>query len=546
MIILQWIQGILTGIATFFGTIGQIFLQAIGLASPATGVRRFPTWLRWLVEAVFLLILLAVLVLLNRRFEQYVQGLPAAARKVFFPLLGLLAYAIFRLIVYIVRQLPSRGVRYADIDEALERGLLALHDANIGFNDVPVFLAVGMTKEAESNFAKLDMVAGEVTVNDDRYPVHWYGGRKGIWLTIGGISAISEQASRLPTSPASIGSRAPSQADLAPAATLVGGEAFRAAGAAPASTSDQGTLQGLPGGSESAAQFATMAGGAVSAPVMSTLGGGTPATGQRAESTTLLPARLTADEKDRCQSRVEYFARKLRELRYPVCPINSVAIFLPYEWITSAEHAMLSDSATADMRSLQDSIGVKCSCVAIISEIEKSEGLKEFLNRCDRKAWDGQRLGCGFPILSYLNPEELGGVHEWQLRSFEQLIYPLFQKRMGDPGNRKIVRFLDEFRRAKMGFSKVLGNAFPQDVVQPFYFGGVYFAAAAHSGKAAFLPGIIAKVMTDHEETIAWSPESMAQDRQYHWWTSVTMVAVVALTLLDAYLIVKVVNNWLD
>jgi hypothetical protein len=546
MFILQWVQQILSGIQTFFATLGAIFLQSIGLAKPAAGVRRFPAWLLWLVEALFVLLLLAALFLVNRAYQQHIQGLPAGVRRIFFPLVGLLGYAIFRLVIFIIRQLPSRGPSFPDIDEAIARGLQAVFEARINLNDTPLFLAVGLTKEAEGQFAKLGFVQGELCVNEDRLPVHWYGGRNGIWVTLPGVSAIVEQATRPPSAPASVAPRVgAAPVEYGGGATLLGGDIPPQVLAAAAAG---GTMSGLPGPAAAPAQFATMAGGAVAASPGATMVGATAPAVQVAGDAKLLllPPRLSADEKDLCQARLEYFVTRVCELRYPVCPVNSVIVFLPYEWITSPEHAMLSDAATADMRALQDRLGVKCTCVAVLNEIEKSDGFKELVNRYDRKAWDEQRLGCGFPVLCFLNPEELGNIHDWQLKSFEQLIYPHLQKRMGDVGNRKIVRFLDEFRHSKMGFAKVLGNTFPRDVVQPFYFGGVYFAGASHNGKAPFLQGVLAKVMADHEETIAWSPESIEQDRQYVWWMRVVMVVMAAVVIVDAALIVKLVNRWLE
>lgn len=527
-----------------FHFIRRWFYLLIGYRTVVKRPSRIPGWVWWIVEALVVIGVLVLLYLFNRENLPAVENLPAPIRRVFFPLIGLLVYFAIRLVIFILKQIPAQASQYPDIDEAFQRGMDALAEAGINLGDTPLFLVVGMKKAAEREFSKVGFVSGPVRVGDDHLPVHWYGSGEALWVTVPGISAICAQAARPIGTP--VGSAAPAAGPAIPVAgTLMGG--------APAAN----VLAGLAGGGAVAAPAAAPA-----APRFSTLGGNVAAAevlqqvehaeGEGAGETQLLPpttaasGRLSADQREECQNRLEYFVSLLRNARYPVCPVNGILLVVPYMWATNADVSMLSDSAASDMRTLQNTLGVKCTCVTVFSEIEQSEGLREFINRHDRKGWEANRIGCGFPMLTHLDSDEVGNLHDWLFNTFEHLIYPLFQQKMGEPGNQRLVRFLEEFRKSKQHFIRVLRNAFPTDVEDRFYLGGLYFAAGAHQNKAPFVSSVLAKLLEQHEETLAWTKRSLVEDRRDRRISTVIMVIVVGLVVLNAGLIVKLVERSLD
>lgn len=255
--------------------------------------------------------------------------------------------------------------------------------------------------------------------------------------------------------------------------------------------------------------------------------------------------RLTADEIELAQDRLQYFVKLLRKSRLPVCPVNGTILVLPYAWIASDEHSLASAAAAADMQVLQDNLQIRCTNLLVLSEIEQSHGLKEFLRRQDPKSGDRVRIGCGFPPLTYLDPNEAPALHQWLVEYLETQFYSMFPKHIGDKHNDHLVKCLHAFRIAKPAFTRVIRNAAPREVAQPLYFGGLYFAGGDGRGRPAYFTQVLNKLLQEHDETIAWSPQALAADRRLRVWTTTLMIAVVALIIIVAVMLVYLAVGWL-
>ncbi|MFO0945240.1 MAG: type VI secretion protein IcmF/TssM N-terminal domain-containing protein [Planctomycetota bacterium] len=510
--ILAVIQSVFSTLLIPFQMVQRLFEKKIKL-TPTT---------RYLLEFVLVLVVVGGLFALNVVFDlgRIVEPPPRfrSFRNVWLALLGLLVYLAVRLFIFILQQLPKPIEEFPDIDEAMAEGLAALAEARVDIRDVPLFLVVGMTPPAEESFQQSSFVGKEIQVHGRGLPIHWYGNEKGVWVCIPGVSALTQQA-LLSSSGAT--SSAPALEDH--------GKTW--GGAADASS----TLAG------DAGRFATMAGGA-QFQTLGAIGGPSAAPAgvavAREEGYRSPARRLTNDEKDLAQRRLIYFIKSLRDARYPVCSINGVLLVLPYQWTTSPGFSQLSDCAQVDMSTLQNHLGVKALCLTVFDGIEQSPEFCEYVQRLDKTQLE-RRCGCGFPPL--INPEtaDIERSHGWLIQYFERQIFELYQKKLGDNGNGKLFRLLDILRKSRQNLTRLLHHSFPDDVPEPFYFGGLYFAALAQIGKVQrpFFDGVVAKLVKEHDDIIGWNEQALEEDQRYSRLAYTAMFFVVVLTVLNAALV---------
>lgn len=512
--ILSVIQSIFSTLLMPFQMLQRLFAHKIRL-TPTT---------RYILEFLLVVLVVGGLFALNVVFDlgRIVDPPPRfrSFRNAWLAILGLLVYLAIRLFIFILQQLPKPIEEFPDIDEAMAEGLAALADARIEIREVPIFLVVGMTPPSEESFQQSAFVGTEIHVNRRGLPIHWYGTEKGVWICIPGVSALTQQAV-LSTSGG--GASAPVLEDHgqtwgggADAGATLGGDAGRYA-----------TMGG-------GAQFQTI--GAISGPAGAPGGAGLAVA--REEGYRSPTRRLTNDEKELAQRRLRYFVKILREARYPVCSINGVLLVLPYLWTTSPGFSQLSDCAQADMSTLQNHLGVKALCLTVFDGIEQSPEFCEYVQRLDKSQVE-RRCGCGFPPL--INPEvgDIERSHGWLVQYFERQVFELYQKKLGDMGNGKLFRLLDILRKSKQNFTRLLHHSFPDDVPEPFYFGGVYFAALGPVGKVQrpFLDGIVNKLAKEHDDIIGWNNQALEEDQRYSRLAYTAMFFVVVLTVLNAALV---------
>ena len=475
---------------------------------------KIPPWVRYGMHLILLGVLLAVLVFLNLKFEWYLQiDAPNWVRFTWPGLVALLIYAAIRLVFYIIAQIPQAQTEFPDIEEAIDTGLAALQDANLSIRDVPLFLVVGLSPQEERSFLESSLVGKDIRVADNDLPVHWYGDHRAIWVTLPGVSAIVAQA-KLSLAAAGKGAPTPSagpdagQPDFG--STLGGAEPSRFS-----------TIGGVD-------RFSTRSGNVseTAAPLVE---------GYHAPT-----RRLDADERDRYEARMKFFVRILREARYPVCPINGVLLTVPYGWTTSPGLSQLADTVKIDMYALQETIGVKGMTILALSGIEQFSEFKTYIERLDRDQVE-RRCGCGYPSLVTPSTDDVERTHTWMVQYFERQVFELFQRKLGDVSNGELFRLLDRVRKSRASIVRILKNAFPDDVTEPLYLSGLYFASLEGPGavRLPFFEGLLARLMREHDDMIGWNNAAMREDKLMQNVSRWILVAAAAFVIIDAVVILS-------
>lgn len=478
----------LTTATAFVRTLFMPF-KVIGHWFKKIGRVKIPAWVWASLHVILLVVVCVVVLFVYWRWEWY-NLVPRGGKFVqaLFPvLIILLVYAAIRLVLYILRQIPTAQSAFPDIELAVNEGLAALRDAGVNVADVPLFLVVGFTPQDERAIAESPLVGRDVRVTDADLALHWYGDHKAIWVTMPKVSAATAQSAF------ARGARRSATSDYGDPNRTIGG------GGGDGAFNTLGPIN--PG------QYATMAVGVVEAE---------PAAA--ATEAYQAPAkRLDADERERFDRRIRFFVELLKEARYPVCPANGVLLGVPHAWLTSPGLAQLADVIKVDMHALQDALGVRCITAAVVTGIEQVQEFRTYIGRLDKSQLE-RRFGCGFPAPSLYcpNSEDLDLVHNWLVRYCERQVFELFQQKLGDPTNGDLFRLLDKVRRTRPNFLRVFKHAFPDDVDEPFYLGGVYFASFEPAGgvRAPFFDGVLARLLKEHDDVIGWSDKSLAEDRR--------------------------------
>jgi hypothetical protein len=441
---------------------------------------------------------------------------PEVFRKTWPGLLVLLVYLAVRLLIFVLQQIPKSSPAFADIDAAMEAGLDALAAARIDITECPLFLIVGLPPHSERELINSPSIGRDVYVADEDLPVHWYGDADAIWITVPGISALSRQTRQLPA-------EQPAQVRQEVAAGI-GAGAW--SGSPPIEEPDDhlqsigreagdGGLGGWFSGEEQ------------------TLGR------QPARSAESGIRNLTSQEKELARRRTAHFCQLLHDARYPVCTANGILLALPYLTAPSNQlTTQLAESVEIDMSVLQQSLGVKCLSVAVLTGIERSPEITEYVNRLPQDHLS-RRCGISFPSLSELESSDPERAHHWLVRYFERQVFQLYQERLGDSGNGRLFRFLDTFRRLNPYFARLLNQAYLSGVREPVYFGGVYLAGTGRVGQVErpFLEGILRKLKREHDEVIGWNDQAIEQDRRSTTIARVVMAGIVILTIANAGLL---------
>lgn len=128
--------------------------------------------------------------------EQHLAG-PPALRKIWLGLVALLLYATVRFVMLLVSQLPRHASQFPDIARAVQAGVDAAFEARVSLQDSPVFLVLGADDKIEEAMTSSSFVGDRIKVDSPDMPLHWHGDADAIWLTTPGVSAISQQHTRI-------------------------------------------------------------------------------------------------------------------------------------------------------------------------------------------------------------------------------------------------------------------------------------------------------------------------------------------------------------
>lgn len=365
----------------------------------------------------------------------------------------------------------------SNIDRAIELGLQALDAANIKIRRTPLFLVVGLPRPLERRFRLSSEVGDVIRVDTHGLPVRWYGDNKALWLTLTGVSAISHDDAW---------TRTPTKArneDEGRSDPVVDDES--------ANVDVRGTLFGSAIPSD---QTVKLPGHEIPSFLRP------------------LPSETSLED---LGGAMTHLVRALKRVRDPVVPVNGVLFHLPFAGLFDKGASRLQESVKTDMTTLQRELEVKCMCLAVFSGIERSDEFTEFVRRLDSQAGQ-RRFGCSFPPLTHLQRPHIVQMHAWLVDFLQVHVLRQYRNNLTDPDNAKIFCLLDDFRRSKGAFIRLFSNAFPEDLKEPFFFGGSYLASLEKVSQIErpFLDGVLSRLSTEHDDMLCWTVPARQREQQ--------------------------------
>lgn len=438
---------------------------------------------------------------------------PELVRANWLPILFLLGYSLlwFASWLWSFFHVAAEPVEFPDLEMAWEEALSVLDKAGIGLGDTPIYLVVGRLRGAE---ASLFSGGPALLVNGplaSRSPIQIYAHREAIYVTCPEACLTAKQAE------------------------LLEGETTGSAGAWGASPSLDDVEKSI---------GMSMASGGVLVDVQAII--------RRAqeEKRSLTPAeheqirRLAGMEKpqdrspvrsshhsilkrteeaDRLSARLAYLCRLIARSRWPLCPINGVALLATMNATDTDEDAQqFALAMQRDLRTIRESCRLYFPVFALIGDWDRLTGFGEFVNQFPTEK-SRQRLGKGYPLVPSIPPDNVVQSIEQSVRWITDSLLPFWVTRMFRiealptqfhavlESNGLLFRFLDDLRERSARTARMVASGVVVDLEAPPLFGGCYIVGSEMNHERAFSPGFW-KRLDETQGNVAWTEAAFDAD----------------------------------
>jgi hypothetical protein len=533
-----------------FAKIWNGIRQLLGLVFPffakARDLKGVGPQLRMVLHVVMLVAILVGVAIIHRLLDlgRLIKAPYAILRDYWSPLLILLIYVIGWLGWWLWKLLQpaEEASDFPDIDQAWDEALKALDQGNIDITEVPLFLIVGKPaapEEAMFAAAQLNLTVKQSPRRADA-PVHVYGNRDGVYVTCTGACLSGRQAEIL--------------ASGSVESALGGGGESGLGGGVGASSEDM---------------FRTVQPGGLMKEMQAVLA--------RAREQGRDPSELTEEEKremrglvaqeeaqrggrktgprpqimknapevERCSGRLRHLCRLIVRDRRPYCPANGILFLVPFAGADSDDDAAQTGGAIhQDLVNIRDVLRVHVPVFAMICDLEKASGFKEFLERfpADQRQ---RRVGQRYPLCPDLPPEKLSSSIESCVQWICQVVFPtwiykLF--RLESPGreevetavagNCRLYQLLGQMRERQKRFARIVSRALLLEASGPLLFGGCYVGATGSeaSTEQGFVAGTFRR-LTENQNYVSWTDQALAEEADYSRLTTYGYVGIAVITI---------------
>ena len=238
-------------------------------------------------------------------------------------------------------------------------------------------------------------------------------------------------------------------------------------------------------------------------------------------------ARLSEEDRRGLRSRLQFTIKQLQRMRNPLVPANGVQLLVPYAWIADPNWIEMLDAIQLDMETLQSELGVKCILQILFYDNREDSEFSAYIERTPEK--DRQRrCGCTLPSFAKLSEEDREKLHHWMEQFFTKQVYAYYGVEPRAPQNPGMFRFVEEFRRADMGFQVALGGVSTATEAEAFYPSGVYLTRL-QTPNPAFLDGVMDSLLRSHDEMIGWNSTAANRNRRFTIYSGIAAAAALSL-----------------
>jgi hypothetical protein len=536
----------------FFSSLLNGVRQLLGLVLPffskARDLKGVGAQFRKVLHVLMVVGILVGLAIINYAFDldKVLRAPWEWLRRLWLPLLFLLVYVLSWLGWWLWKLLQpeEEASVFPDIDEAWAEAVKALEQGNIDLTEAPLFLVVGKPAAAEEAMfaaAKLNFTVKQSPRRADA-PLHAYANRDGVYVSCGG-ACLSGRQSELLAGAAEGGG---------------GGESYVGGG------------ESASGGGSGEDMFKTVQPGGLMREMQAVLA--------RAREQGRDPSMLTEEEKhemrglvaqeesqrggrktgprpqimrnaeevERHSARLRHLCRLIVRDRRPYCPANGILFLIPYAGSDTDEDANQTGGAIhQDLVNIRDVLRVHVPVFAMICDLEKASGFKEFMERFPEDQRQ-RRLGQRYPLCPDLPQDKLSPSIESCVQWIFQVVFPtwiykLF--RVESPGreevnhvvegNCRLYQLMGQMRERQKRFARIVSRALVLDADGPLLFGGCYVGAtgADANTEQGFVAGTFRR-LTENQNYVSWTDRALAEEADYNRLTTYGYVGIVVLVIV--------------
>jgi hypothetical protein len=534
-------MGIFTWIWDGIKSLGGLIMPVFAKAGELRGLTKK---LRWVIHFALVAIILVLLTFLNYAFDLEKLLTPPLPylRKVWLPLLFLQIYLLMWLGWWLWTLLVAEEASsdYPDIDEAWDQAVAQMKQAGIDVSEAPVFLLLGKPDGGERALfegAELEFLVANAPERPDA-PMQIFANKDAIFITCAGASLLGKQAMNYASAAAAAqgpvsmqregGVSASDSAALPiPAAARSGArESVSLSGA------DVGASVNLPSAAEDKTD--STIGSVSTAP---------PRTSPMPRPLAKTPLLKDTAELERLTNRLRHLCWLMVKERRPFCPVNGILLMVPYAaTATDSEANQTGIICQRDLDTVRDVLQINCPVLALVTDMEKALGFKEFIERFP-KGHRQRRLGQQFPYVNQASAADRNrlveeGV-EWICSElFPSLIYRLMRQdrtksdRAGSSpfkGNVRLFNLLTQMRDRRRRLMRVLALGLEMPETDAVYFGGCYFAGTGRNAprEQAFIAAVFHRLL-EGQNYVAWTKGGMAEENDYRRWSRLGYTALAA------------------
>jgi hypothetical protein len=473
----------------------------------------------------------------------------------------LLVYAAVRLLILVVRLLLMRDTsEFEDIERAWRIGVQELDFFNVDLSYTPLFLVLGLPRSDEAGFfaaSKLRWLGIAPQPQEEAAaPIRFYFNEEAVYVTCPAVGSLAEQNLKNYSAPSL---SPPGSEPRIPQGYGDSSQTLNPATSQHQLSDHQSTEDTIPPGmyvpSSPILENGGGMAGATMMPTQSPFATQFARPDQRAgldlDPTPRRAVRLTQDEIDRQQRRLEFLCELIRDRRREhsgaaghIAPINGVMTVLPLEHTKSnVGFVGPAECLATDLKTLVNCFQLAFPVVAVETNLDHIDGLDTFLDRVVHYESEilnsraGSRFPCGHPVTeSDANWLVDRGLDYW----FRGWIYMELSNDVSDRTNRRLYRFACNLlerrerlvRQMDLAFSKCAG---PEAV----RLAGLYFCSNGSTPEQqAFVHGVFQK-MIDVQGDLAWTTPQIAADQRASTMAKLVYLACCAVLAVGGWVIWK-------
>ena len=574
-------MGLFNRIWSGIASLGKLVLWPVAKLRGVNGIGQV---IRWCLHILFVCACVGLLWYLNGACElDKALRVPfAGLRTTWLPLLFLLTYGtawcawwLWRLVMA-----DDRPSEFPDIDAAWQEAMTSLDKSGVDLTKEPLFLVLGRPAETEAAFfsaTQLPFTQSQVP-RDPNAPLHVHTSEEGIFVTCAGASLLGKQAALLAADrawkrdePLVSTGRKSQYNRKKPAVDTANLPPIHIEDEVQASTKQEASnktiknqASGQSTGSSSSSDSATAV---LDKPAKQTtdiptqqlsqgLGLVEQHINQLAEEELTeygaqpgplgdmedqadqheIPLVKDLGEIEALQARLEHLCRLISNTREPYCPVNGVAVLIPYASSNSDRMAnQVAELAQRDLNIVQQTMQVRCPLVAIVCDLHEAPGCREILQQFPEEQRH-RRLGVRFPLMCNDPSANLTNMIDkgvrWVCRDLlPPLVYRLMRGTEGQSSsdrnpssfNVRLYRFLDDLRDREERIRRIMRQVFnpskastDSDVDSRNWFPAGCYLVANGSDVArdqGFAAGVLPQLW-QMQNLLAWTPTALKRNRK--------------------------------